>query len=54
MADYVAQRVREQVEGYYWPRATLNERRATDAPGFWARSGYHNDADPGQEQRYAF
>ena len=28
--------------------------RATDAPGFWERYGYHNDADPWKEQRYAF
>jgi DMSO/TMAO reductase YedYZ molybdopterin-dependent catalytic subunit len=30
------------------------ELRATDAPGFWERFGYHNDADPWQEQRHAF
>ena len=25
-----------------------------DQPGFWERYGYHNDADPWQEQRYGF
>ena len=25
-----------------------------DRPGFWERYGYHNDADPWREQRYAF
>ena len=27
---------------------------AHDRPGFWERYGYHNDADPWKEQRYAF
>lgn len=26
---------------------------AADQPGFWERFGYHNDADPWREQRYA-
>jgi len=30
------------------------ELRPTDAPGFWERYGYHNDADPWEEQRYGF
>ncbi len=25
-----------------------------DEPGFWERYGYHNDADPWQEERYGF
>ena len=25
-----------------------------DQPGFWERYGYHNDADPFEEQRYGF
>ena len=28
------------------------ELRVGDAPGYWERLGYHNDADPFQEQRY--
>ena len=28
--------------------------RRDDQPGFWERYGYHNDADPFKEQRYAF
>ena len=42
---------------YFWKSAKwlrAIELRATDAPGFWERYGYHNDADPWQEQRYAF
>ena len=35
-----------------WLRAI--ELRATDAPGFWERYGYHNDADPWKEERHAF
>jgi DMSO/TMAO reductase YedYZ molybdopterin-dependent catalytic subunit len=44
-------------EQYFWKSAKwlrAIELRATDAPGFWERYGYHNDADPWQEQRYAF
>jgi len=26
---------------------------AFDRPGFWERGGYHNDADPFAEERYA-
>jgi DMSO/TMAO reductase YedYZ molybdopterin-dependent catalytic subunit len=34
-----------------WVRAfELVER---DRPGFWERNGYHNDADPWQEQRFS-
>ena len=35
-----------------WLRAI--ELTAFDKPGFWERYGYHNDADPWQEERYAF
>jgi DMSO/TMAO reductase YedYZ molybdopterin-dependent catalytic subunit len=28
------------------------ELTAADRPGFWERYGYHNDADPFEEQRY--
>jgi DMSO/TMAO reductase YedYZ molybdopterin-dependent catalytic subunit len=42
---------------YFWKSAKwlrAIELRPTDAPGFWERYGYHNDADPWQEQRYGF
>ena len=42
---------------YFWKSAKWLrgiELRATDAPGFWERYGYHNDADPWKEERYAF
>jgi DMSO/TMAO reductase YedYZ molybdopterin-dependent catalytic subunit len=42
---------------YFWKSAKwlrAIELRATDEPGFWERYGYHNDADPWQEERYAF
>ena len=42
---------------YFWKSAKwlrAIELRATDAPGFWERYGYPNDADPWKEQRYAF
>ena len=42
---------------YFWKSAKwlrAIELRATDVPGFWERYGYHNDADPWKEQRYAF
>jgi DMSO/TMAO reductase YedYZ molybdopterin-dependent catalytic subunit len=42
---------------YFWKSAKwlrAIELRATDAPGFWERYGYHNDADPWEEQRYGF
>ena len=29
------------------------ELRATDAPGFWEQNGYHMNADPWREERYA-
>jgi DMSO/TMAO reductase YedYZ molybdopterin-dependent catalytic subunit len=42
---------------YFWKSAKWLrgiELSATDKPGFWERYGYHNDADPWQEERYAF
>jgi len=42
---------------YFWKSAKWLrgiELRATDEPGFWERYGYHNDADPFKEERYAF
>jgi DMSO/TMAO reductase YedYZ molybdopterin-dependent catalytic subunit len=42
---------------YFWKSAKwlrAIELRPTDAPGFWERYGYHNDADPWKEERYAF
>jgi DMSO/TMAO reductase YedYZ molybdopterin-dependent catalytic subunit len=42
---------------YFWKSAKWLrgiELRAADQPGFWERYGYHNDADPWQEQRYGF
>ncbi len=42
---------------YFWKSAKWLrgiELTADDRPGFWERYGYHNDADPWQEQRYGF
>jgi len=42
---------------YFWKSAKWLrgiELSALDRPGFWERYGYHNDADPFKEQRYAF
>jgi DMSO/TMAO reductase YedYZ molybdopterin-dependent catalytic subunit len=42
---------------YFWKSAKWLrgiELRAQDEPGFWERYGYHNDADPWQEERYSF
>jgi DMSO/TMAO reductase YedYZ molybdopterin-dependent catalytic subunit len=42
---------------YFWKSAKWLrgiELRAVDRPGFWERYGYHNNADPLQEQRYSF
>jgi len=42
---------------YFWKSAKWLrgiELSASDKPGFWERYGYHNDADPWQEQRYSF
>jgi DMSO/TMAO reductase YedYZ molybdopterin-dependent catalytic subunit len=42
---------------YFWKSAKwlrAIELSPVDRPGFWERYGYHNDADPWQEQRYAF
>jgi len=37
-------------KGGKWLRAL--EFRADDQPGFWERTGYHNEGDPWMEQRY--
>jgi DMSO/TMAO reductase YedYZ molybdopterin-dependent catalytic subunit len=42
---------------YFWKSAKWLrgiELRASDQPGFWERLGYHNDADPWDEERYGF
>jgi DMSO/TMAO reductase YedYZ molybdopterin-dependent catalytic subunit len=42
---------------YFWKSAKWLrgiELTAADEPGFWERYGYHNDADPWQEERYSF
>jgi DMSO/TMAO reductase YedYZ molybdopterin-dependent catalytic subunit len=42
---------------YFWKSAKWLrgiELSSVDRPGFWERYGYHNDADPWQEQRYGF
>jgi len=41
---------------YLWKSAKWIRRvelATTDKPGFWERNGYHNNADPWQEERYA-
>jgi len=42
---------------YFWKSAKWLrgiELGARDRPGFWERYGYHNDADPFEEERYGF
>ena len=42
---------------YFWKSAKWLrgiELTSRDQPGFWERYGYHNDADPFAEERYAF
>jgi DMSO/TMAO reductase YedYZ molybdopterin-dependent catalytic subunit len=42
---------------YFWKSAKWLrgiELSARDQPGFWERYGYHNEADPWHEERYAF
>ncbi len=42
---------------YFWKSAKWLrgiELSSIDRPGFWERHGYHNDADPWQEERYGF
>ena len=42
---------------YFWKSAKWLrgiELSASDKPGFWERYGYHNDADPFEEERYSF
>ena len=40
-----------QRKGGKWLRGL--EFRADDQLGFWERAGYHNEADPWEEQRFA-
>ncbi len=40
---------------YFWKSAKWIRRiefSTADKPGFWERNGYHNNADPWQEERY--
>ena len=42
---------------YFWKSAKWLrgiELSAVDRPGFWERYGYHNDANPWDEERYSF
>jgi DMSO/TMAO reductase YedYZ molybdopterin-dependent catalytic subunit len=42
---------------YFWKSAKwlrAIELSSVDKPGFWERYGYHNDADPFEEERYGF
>jgi DMSO/TMAO reductase YedYZ molybdopterin-dependent catalytic subunit len=42
---------------YFWKSAKWLrgiELAASDRPGFWEGYGYHNDADPWEEERYGF
>ena len=42
---------------YFWKSAKWLrgiELTTNDRPGFWERYGYHNDADPFEEERYGF
>ena len=41
---------------YFWKSAKWLrglEFLAADAPGFWERYGYHNEADPWKEERFS-
>jgi len=41
---------------YFWKSAKWVRRielTADDRPGFWERNGYHNEADPWNEERYS-
>ncbi len=41
---------------YFWKSAKWIRRIelvARDAPGFWERNGYHNEADPWREERFS-
>lgn len=41
---------------YFWKSAKWVRRFelvARDAPGFWERNGYHNEADPWREERFS-
>ena len=41
---------------YFWKSAKWVrgvELVADDRPGFWEQNGYHNEADPGREERFS-
>lgn len=47
---------REEKSAYFWKGGKwlrALEFRAEDQPGFWERSGYHNEGDPWKEQRFS-
>lgn len=47
---------REEPTAYFWKGGKWLrglEFRTEDAPGFWEKAGYHNEADPWQEERFA-
>ena len=46
----------EEKTAYFWKGSKCLralEFRADDQPGFWERTGYHNEGDPWMEQRYS-
>ncbi len=46
----------ESWNGYFWKGGKWLrglEFLSKDAPGFWERNGYHNDADPWKEERFS-
>ena len=51
MADRSEKETKYFWKGAKWLRAL--EFRSTDQRGFWERAGYHNEADPWTEQRFA-
>jgi len=47
----------EEWNAYFWKGGKWLrglEFRASDQLGFWERNGYHNEADPWQEQRFSY
>lgn len=48
---------REEKTTYFWKGGKWLrglEFRSDDAPGFWERAGYHNNADPWSEERFSY
>ncbi len=46
----------EKTTAYFWKGGKWLrglEFRSADAPGFWEKAGYHNEADPWKEERFA-